>query len=777
MPLRTPYPDRRDQLFGREPDIHALCDRARHAGLTVVAARPLMGKTWTLTEVARRLEEEGTFIVGYHESKGTESSHLLYAVANLYTHWLEDSRMWEQARSLWEQHRQGLLPRVGVAVGGIVEKLGGALLPGGVASLVQKCFEGLATLQKNTETGGVDLAPLAYDEARQLADLVATLSGRRIVLILDAWEKSPSIVKESKTLESVVKAPGEWERSHIVLAVRNPDVDSTRLNNEAWLRAGDIAAVANQAVIEIGGMDRADATEIARLLRFVRERMPAAREVADDALADMIDGYPGVLDFWLREAANHGVRDAQELAAQARNAHALRYREFKHLLTGLKEPALSLAARLTVFPRLDAAGWARFSKILLADGPDDPFYALVDAKILADARFPTFGHDTRHVAARRWLVDKEGALMRRVAERLVDRLAGEILAVDARSRPVFEALVGLSDAGRDLALEPAWMCLVAAARSAVTGPEAMFETDFRADAREACERTPAAAPLIAIALNNRAIEHRHRGELAQERADLDAVIALPGAPSDEIARALANRAQAHADAADHAAALADFDAAVALPGVAAADRARVLFNRGVLHLAMKHRDAEIADYTSVIDLPGALPRHVARALINRAGATSASDPAAALADVERVIAMTDAPVEQRSTALLNRVVLLEQARRYPDMVEACGRLIDWPPAGRFEVCAARLIRGRDLGQAGRHAKAIADFDAVLATPDAQPSQRATAYLDRGTTYELTGKFDAAARDFVSASEVAGAPQDMVDWARQRLATMRRPSGR
>lgn len=38
-----------------------------------------MGKTWTLIEVARLLEEEGRFLVGYRESKAAESSHLLCA--------------------------------------------------------------------------------------------------------------------------------------------------------------------------------------------------------------------------------------------------------------------------------------------------------------------------------------------------------------------------------------------------------------------------------------------------------------------------------------------------------------------------------------------------------------------------------------------------------------------------------------------------------------------------------------------------------------------------
>ena len=49
------FEDRSDRLFGREVDIRRLCDRAMHSGLTTVVARPLMGKTWTLSEMARRL--------------------------------------------------------------------------------------------------------------------------------------------------------------------------------------------------------------------------------------------------------------------------------------------------------------------------------------------------------------------------------------------------------------------------------------------------------------------------------------------------------------------------------------------------------------------------------------------------------------------------------------------------------------------------------------------------------------------------------------------------
>ena len=85
------FPDERHRLFGREADIQHLFDCTKQSGVTAVVARPLMGKTWTLTEVARCLMKENHCLVGYHES--TATSHLLYAVSNLYTRWLADSRI------------------------------------------------------------------------------------------------------------------------------------------------------------------------------------------------------------------------------------------------------------------------------------------------------------------------------------------------------------------------------------------------------------------------------------------------------------------------------------------------------------------------------------------------------------------------------------------------------------------------------------------------------------------------------------------------------------
>jgi hypothetical protein len=76
--------DRRDRLFGREGDLAALIKRARYKGLTAVVARPQMGKSWLLIELARRLgaEHQPPYLVGFAESFGETPDLLLRTVVD-----------------------------------------------------------------------------------------------------------------------------------------------------------------------------------------------------------------------------------------------------------------------------------------------------------------------------------------------------------------------------------------------------------------------------------------------------------------------------------------------------------------------------------------------------------------------------------------------------------------------------------------------------------------------------------------------------------------------
>jgi hypothetical protein len=120
-----------NQLFGREQDIAYLMERCGRRGLTAVVGKPQMGKSWLLTEVARRLEEQRSkdgrlsltgngALVGYFESQGEFADMFPRAVQDLYVRWLEDAGYREQAQVAFEEQREGLIGKMGKLVGGLV---------------------------------------------------------------------------------------------------------------------------------------------------------------------------------------------------------------------------------------------------------------------------------------------------------------------------------------------------------------------------------------------------------------------------------------------------------------------------------------------------------------------------------------------------------------------------------------------------------------------------------------------------------------------------------
>lgn len=645
MPAPDDFPDRRDRLFGREPDIHALIDRARQPGLTALVARPMMGKTWTLHEVARRLVEEGRFVVGYHESKGSETSHLLYAVSNLYARWLADSTMRDQALSLWQRHKETLVPRVGQMVGVLFDKLTAKQLPEGVAATVRSAFDGLAEAQKDLLGGGLQLAPLPYDQAQSLVGLVGKISGRKTVLILDAWEKSPSLRAENEALENLLKHREDWPETHVLVAIRDPQLPGNKAGDEAFRHAENLCAVsASAAIHRLEPTIQDDPKERDRMLAHVRARVTAAQQESDEDLLRWVDGYPGVLDRWTAGTSPASPPSGADLARLAGEAQALRYTDLEQLLGGLQDARLALAARLAFFPRLDAESWKVHKAVLLKDQTEASVDTLVDARVLHDERFPSYGHDTRHAAARRWFIKQKLPLFRRIAEDVIRCLAACITSTDAESRPRFEALVACADAASKAGVDPTVSCLVDAAWTAFGKMDAVLHEQFDRSYPEAVRLTTAVSCLIALSLFNRGVTKGQLGNSDGAMADYTAVIELPGAPIDRVAKALINRGFGKGQLGDNEAETADYTAAIELPSAPADRVAQALVNRGVTKGQIGDSAAALADYTAVIELSDAPVDQVAKALVGR-GFTKGElgDRDGAIADYTAAIRLPDAP--------------------------------------------------------------------------------------------------------------------------------------
>jgi hypothetical protein len=257
-----PFPDRRERLFGRERDLEALTARVRFKGLTAVAARPQMGKSWLLTELARRLSQDHDprHLVGLAEAFGETPDLLLRTVIDLYTRWLSDAGYWQQAQMVWDQQKPNLLPGIAKTVGRIFKEAAGkAAKPITVA--VEDAINGLIAADQSLKTAGVQLPTLTYEQARDLVAAVATISERRVVLFLDQWEKSPDVAREAKALDAFIRHLEDWPHCHVFLALR-PDEPAygTAQKLEASLRGA-------VEIYPLELMQLADPAEQARLVR------------------------------------------------------------------------------------------------------------------------------------------------------------------------------------------------------------------------------------------------------------------------------------------------------------------------------------------------------------------------------------------------------------------------------------------------------------------------------------------------------------------------------
>src|ERR1700692_4495261 len=163
------FVDRRlTNFFGRAPDIQELIGRAKSQGLTAVAGRPKMGKTWLLTQAAFQLSN-ADYLLGYHESKGQDPDLMLRAVADLYENWLSNASYWQPAKSLRKRHKDRLITGAGQVVGRIFEAIADPRFGlAGVGKLVRETFDELARADTDLRTGGLQLPRLDYETAREL---------------------------------------------------------------------------------------------------------------------------------------------------------------------------------------------------------------------------------------------------------------------------------------------------------------------------------------------------------------------------------------------------------------------------------------------------------------------------------------------------------------------------------------------------------------------------------------------------------------------------------
>jgi hypothetical protein len=535
------FADHSAVLFGRAPDLLHLTARAQNRGITAVLGRPRMGKTWLLTELARRLSENprpgpssitslhlgerSPCLVGFSDPEGSTPDQMLRAVADLYTRWLADSTYREQAQVVYEQQKADWVGKTGEAVGSILKSVAslGVKSMEAVADVVNKALNAMAAANRDLVSGGIQLPRLQSDQTRDLLALLHKITSYRVVLVLDQWEKSPNLDLEGNILDSFLRHLDEWPPCHIFLGVRfSPEIDARLRTMRGGFSRKRAAAGGPMDIYELPSMHLEEAnSEATRLLQHLRTSVSAASSVSDEELLRMVSGYPGTVETWTAPQ-NASLIDSsgklQEYADDANNNH---YVEFDSILLRLEDRARPVAMRLALLPGCaNPEHWKVLKPIVLDSAAVNLLDKLTEKGVLQAPLAPTFGHATRGEAACRWFAERCPAEFGEICEDLIFRLAEQIQDAIPQVLPYAMGLFAISSVGGGIAVSRTAEALLVANRANFQDRSIDSLKLTSADFGLIGNRSKA-MPLLAMGLFNTLVYAKRENELTLRDALLD----------------------------------------------------------------------------------------------------------------------------------------------------------------------------------------------------------------------------------------------------------------
>ncbi|MCP4745662.1 MAG: hypothetical protein GY874_05895, partial [Desulfobacteraceae bacterium] len=600
MTIYHKFQDQKDNLFGRDKDIEFLMDRIKEKGLTAVEGRPKMGKTRLLEQVGWQLENQEQYLVGYHEAKGESDDHLLRTVQDLYRRWLCSASLYRQAESIFKRHKDVLAIGVGRLFGAIfkdVAKIGG--------NFVQESFKILEEADKDLKDGGISLPTLDYESVFALTKLVYEESNKKkVILILDGFEKSPNIQKIVNTLGVFLTHSSNWCPCHILIGIRNPELHNPDSEHAYDLVSDLTKSSALALLMQLSLMNLEDSAEEKRMLTYIREICPAAAKIKDEKLKNIVGGFPGVIGRIkeLSSGISISIENENDLEKLAEEARKYLYREFDKLLPNLKGDLLTLAVRLAVFHRLSEASWPVFRETICMQIDLYLWEDLKQDNTLEQLKFPSYGHDTRYEAAFSYFKSKRVDKVKGELEKILYQLAKQINSVDDRSRPFAASLANLESRAKELGLSLFYQKLCQSAQSLFLP----LELNQLKHAITVCRtESPGAHWLLIQALYNRGAAKGAEGDFQEAIKDYTAVIDMKDAPPDLKAKALVNRGAAKDAEGDFQEEIKDYTAVIDMKDAPPDLKANALYNRGAAKGAEGDFQEEIKDYTAVIDMKDA----------------------------------------------------------------------------------------------------------------------------------------------------------------------------
>jgi hypothetical protein len=340
---------------------------------------------------------------------------MLRVAGSIYSSWLEHASYREQARELLRSLRKDGYAKIGTFVAKTLAPLLRSIEPTGLLSSVVE--DGLTALVTQHDAQGNPVATrrVSTEVFANLLSLVSELSsGRHMVVLVSDFDRVAEPLVELATLSEYLDAESAWPSLHMVLGVTDPPGQSER-ESDARERAvtRELARFENHfspliRSFPLGPLDLSAGEDARAVINYLRRRVPAAANVANEELIAELGGYAGTLWRWVTGQPKTR-EELVELAAQARNAQ---FEEIPGALGRLSgnASAFALATRIILLPALLSDEVSRsLADLVLGDSePRDMDLLVQEGLLIGDPDQPlrpSLGPATRHEAAREHLAN------------------------------------------------------------------------------------------------------------------------------------------------------------------------------------------------------------------------------------------------------------------------------------------------------------------------------------------------------------------------------------
>ena len=411
-------------LCGRTEELKGLEKRILTAGITILGAPPQTGKTRLIQELILRVDKNQQYCWGYAQGFNDSIGEIiLRAIDDLYKNWTQQRSWAEEAKQRLDELRKKDVKDLGRLTLAIIKNFD---VPG--TKLVSSALQSLTNLKEGV---GQLARPLDYAQVHEVCELISHLSGKSILIVLDAFEQSDKQNIPSSILLQYLQEISQWPQVHFIVALRSP-AESIKSNEKSALDEAGKWRKASPKCQYIELEDIAIKTDIenkTRLAQFLIEKVPFLTVDNIEEYLEKSAGFPGIWNRWFQ-----GECDSQAaLLTQIEEAQEARYSELESKFNQLDKDSLKVALRLALFPELVDESGLLLEPIYLGEQGPETLDCLKRAGVIELNRElpPKFGLTQRYEYARKWAIQNYSRQCVTIIEQCLPDLIGYATLLDA----------------------------------------------------------------------------------------------------------------------------------------------------------------------------------------------------------------------------------------------------------------------------------------------------------------------------------------------------------